>query len=94
MKAHECGCACVKASMQTVWLVEKMESSGVFEAAHWFAVLIIAFSASCLLLYVKGAEEGVDAEQEKAAVFRLQAFCSRWAHTSSSMSRCADFLQV
>ncbi|KAI7057644.1 hypothetical protein KC352_g44164, partial [Hortaea werneckii] len=52
MKAYACGSACIKASMQVVWLAERMEASDLFNAAHWFVTLIVAFTAACLVLFV------------------------------------------
>jgi hypothetical protein len=93
-KAYECGSACIKASMQVVWLVEKMEDCGNFNAAYWLVTLIITFAATCLVLYVKGAQDGLSTETELRAIMRLKRFCQRCAKRTPSLQRCHAFLQV
>lgn len=94
VKAHECGHACIKASMQVAWLVEKMEDCGLFNPAYWLVNLIITFAATCLVLYVKGSQSGLSTKTELETILRLKRFCERFSSKSSSLRRCSLFLQV
>ena len=94
LKAYACGSACIKAGMQVVWLVEKLEQSDLFNAANWFLTLIVAYTAACLVLFVTGARDAPTAEETKDAVVRLKEVCKRHAEQGNSMKQCFSFLKV
>ncbi|KAI7228304.1 hypothetical protein KC330_g7982 [Hortaea werneckii] len=93
MKAYACGSACIKASMQVVWLAERMEASDLFNAAHWFVTLIVAFTAACLVLFVTSNQGDPTVDETAEAVRRIRDLCSRHAQHNTSMRRCLHFLE-
>lgn len=94
MKAYACGSACVKASMQVVWLVEKMHNSNVLNVAQWFFSQIIANTAACLVLFVSGARNSAADEETLLAIDRLRQICLKYADRSDAMRKCLAFLEV
>ena len=94
LKAYACGSACIKAAMQVVWLAERMEASNLFNAAHWFVTLIVAFTAACLVLFVTSNQGDPTVNETAEAVQRIRDLCSRHAQHNTSMRRCLHFLEV
>lgn len=94
IKAYACGSACIKAAMQVVWLVERMEANEVFNASHWFLTLIVAYAAACLVLFAIGAGDAPTTPEAQDAIMRLQGLCSRHGESSNSMNQCLTFLEV
>ena len=94
LKAYACGSACIKAAMQVVWLAERMEASNLFNAAHWFVTLIVAFTAACLVLFVTSNQGDPTVDDIADAVRRIRGLCSRHAEKNVSMRRCLHFLEV
>lgn len=94
MKAYACGSACIKAAMQVVWLAERMEAHNLFNAAHWFVALIVAFTAACLVLFVTSNRGDPTVDDIADAVRRIKNLCARHAQYNTSMRRCLAFLEV
>lgn len=94
MKAYACGSACIKAAMQVVWLVEKLEACDLFSEAQWFIALILAFTASCLALFVMSNTNDPTRIETSDAVRRIMELCSRHADHNASLRCCAMFLKV
>lgn len=80
--------------MQVVWLAERMEASDLFNAAHWFVTLIVAFTAACLVLFVTSNQGDPTVDETAEAVRRIRDLCSRHAQHNTSMRRCLHFLEV
>lgn len=80
--------------MQVVWLVETLESCQLFNEAHWFTTLMVAFTAACLALFVMSNESDPTLEETKDAVRRIKSLCYRHSNQSASMQRCSMFLEV
>ncbi|KAK5163592.1 Gypsy retrotransposon integrase-like protein 1 [Saxophila tyrrhenica] len=93
-KAYACGDACIKAALQVVALVEKMEADGVMNTAHWYLNLIVAHAAACLVLFTTSASQSPTVYETGDAVRRLKEFCSRHASSESSLQRCLTFLEA
>jgi hypothetical protein len=94
LKAYACGSACIKAAMQVVWLAERLEACNLFNEAHWFTTLILAFTASCLALFVMTNKRDPTLGETSDAVRRVMELCSRYADRNASMQRCSKFLRV
>ena len=94
LKAFACGSACIKAAMQVVWLAEALESCNLFNEAHWFAALIVSFTAACLVLFVMSNEGDPTLEETEDAVRRIKGLCQRHSGQNPSMARCYRFLEV
>ncbi|KAK3714465.1 Gypsy retrotransposon integrase-like protein 1 [Vermiconidia calcicola] len=93
LKAYACGSACIKAAMQVVWLAETLESYNLFNEAHWFAALIISFTAACLVLFVMSNEGDPTLKETEDAVRRIKGLCQRHSGQNPSMARCYRFLE-
>ena len=94
LKAYACGSACIKAAMQVVWLAERLEACNLLNDAHWFTTLILAFTASCLALFVMSNKKDPTLSETSDAVRRIRELCSRYADRNASMQRCSKFLGV
>ncbi|KAK4551492.1 Gypsy retrotransposon integrase-like protein 1 [Recurvomyces mirabilis] len=79
IKAYACGSACVKAAIQVVWLVERLEASSLFNARLWHVAFIITFAAACLSLYVTSNRGAPTVHDTEDAVRRIKELCSRHA---------------
>lgn len=94
LKAYACGSACIKAGMQAVWLVEKLEASSLFNSSLWFIKFIITFTSACLTLFVTSNAGGPTVDETADAVRRIKELCRRHAHENDSLRRCLNFLEV
>ncbi|KAK3671141.1 Gypsy retrotransposon integrase-like protein 1 [Recurvomyces mirabilis] len=93
LKAYACGSACIKAGMQAVWLVEKLEASSLFNSSLWFIKFIITFTSACLTLFVTSNAGGPTVNETADAVRRIKELCRRHAHENDSLRRCLNFLE-
>ncbi|KAK5130568.1 hypothetical protein LTR08_001948 [Meristemomyces frigidus] len=94
LKAYACGSACIKASMQVVWLAETMEACNLFNASNWFSTLVVAFTAACLVLFVTSNSDDPTVDDTADAVRRIRNLCSSHARKNTSMMRrCLSFLE-
>ena len=94
LKAYACGSACIKAAMQVVWLAERLEDCGLFNEAHWFMTLILAFTSLCLALFVMCNRSDPTLGETFDAIRRIREICSRYADRNASLQRCSKFLGV
>ncbi|EMD01178.1 hypothetical protein BAUCODRAFT_135907 [Baudoinia panamericana UAMH 10762] len=94
LKAYACGSACIKAAMQAVWLVERLEASGLFNPSQWFVTFTIFFAAVCLALFVSSNEGAPTVDETADAVRRIKDVCARHAAKNENLGRCLKFLQV
>ncbi|KAK5114900.1 hypothetical protein LTR62_002059 [Meristemomyces frigidus] len=93
LKAYACGSACIKAGMQAVWLVEKLEASGLFNSSLWFIKFIVTFTSACLTLFVTSNAGGPTVDETADAVRRIKELCRRHAHETDALRRCLNFLE-
>lgn len=94
LKAYACGSACIKASMQVVWLAETLESHHLFNEAHWFVAFVVSFTAACLVLFVMSNEGDPTLKETEDAVRRIKDLCHRHSEENPSLLRCYKFLKV
>ncbi len=94
LKAYACGSACVKAAMQAVLLVERLETSSLLSTAHWHVTYIITFTAASLCLFVACNRGAPTVAETEDAVRRIKGVCSRNADANASLRRCHQFLEV
>jgi hypothetical protein len=94
LKAYACGSACIKAAMQVVWLAERLEDCSLFNEAHWFMTLILAFTSLCLALFVMSNKSDPTLGETFDAIRRIREICSRYADRNASLQRCSKFLGV
>ncbi len=80
--------------MQVVWLAEKLEASDLFSKAQWFIALILAFTASCLALFVMSNTKDPTLNETSDAARRIMELCSRHADHNASLRCCSTFLKV
>ncbi|KAK5703331.1 Gypsy retrotransposon integrase-like protein 1 [Elasticomyces elasticus] len=93
LKAYAMGSDCVKAAMQAVWLVERLEASSMFNSAHWFVKLIVSFTAAILSLFVTCNYGAPTVDETADAVRRIRELCARHSHENDSLKRCLEFLE-
>ncbi|TKA82903.1 hypothetical protein B0A55_01167 [Friedmanniomyces simplex] len=93
LKAYACGSDCVKAAMQAVWLVERLEASSMFNSALWFIKLIVSFTAAILSLFVTCNYGAPTVDETADAVRRIRELCARHSHENDSLKRCLEFLE-
>ncbi|KAK0887393.1 Gypsy retrotransposon integrase-like protein 1 [Friedmanniomyces endolithicus] len=93
LKAYACGSACIKAAMQAVWLVERLETSSLLSTAHWHVTYVITFTAASLCLFVTCNRGAPTVAETEDAVRRIKGVCSRNADANASLRRCHQFLE-
>ncbi|KAK0860523.1 Gypsy retrotransposon integrase-like protein 1 [Friedmanniomyces endolithicus] len=93
LKAYACGSDCVKAAMQAVWLLERLEASAMFSSALWFIKLIVSFTAAILSLFVTCNYGAPTVDETADAVRRMRELCARHSRESDALKRCLEFLE-
>ncbi|KAK0905823.1 Gypsy retrotransposon integrase-like protein 1 [Friedmanniomyces endolithicus] len=93
LKAYACGSDCVKAAMQAVWLLERLEASAMFSSALWFIKLIVSFTAAILSLFVTCNYGAPTVDETADAVRRIRELCARHSRESDALKRCLEFLE-
>jgi len=94
LKAYACGSDCVKAAMQAVWLLERLEASAMFSSALWFIKLIVSFTAAILSLFVTCNYGAPTVDETADAVRRIRELCARHSRECDALKRCLEFLEV
>lgn len=93
-KGFEYGSACLKASMQAIWLADTMDSYGILSHAQWYVVYNLAIGACSLTLFAICSGENPTVPEVQAAAEKAKQLLEKLSQASMSARKCLESLNA
>jgi hypothetical protein len=93
-RSYACASACVKASMQVIWLVEQLDSQRLLTRPYWLTVYTSFFAAMSLLMFALGNPKDPTIHDSLKAAEKVREILSRPPNGSFTVLSCAASLTV
>ncbi len=94
LRSYACASAYIKAAMQVVCVVDKMDGGGVLNSSYWFTVYITFFAVMSLCMFVLGNIEDPTVDESMSAAKRGHDILIKLALGSPNAQRCVTSLEV
>lgn len=94
IRGYECASACVRASMQAIWIVETINSNGILHEAFWFYTYLLGFAASILSYFVTCSARTATVEESSASVYKAKKMLRLLAKHNLMAKRCLESLDM